>query len=170
MQRLRSLMIIVLMGVVMASFSQCSSSRSLQKKSPVELEQVYCQRWVAGVQGGGSGINIFIPVKDLSVELDSVYFRGKAVQLEIKPGETMYVGRFMSDFNKPKDPNVVMSSDPKAEYGNKLPELPQKIPFELKDDECVISYKDGKKTKYFKVENVVEKDLLAYPSAPPKKQ
>jgi len=63
-----------------------------------------------------------------------------------------------------------MSNDPNAEFGNEMPEISQKIPFVLKDNECVISYKDGKTTKYFKVDNITEKDLIPYPSAPPNKQ
>lgn len=152
----------------MASFSQCSSAKDLQKKAPVEMEQVYFQKWVAGVEGGGAGLNLFIPVKDSSVKLDSVYFRGKGTKLDIKPGENLYVGRFISDFNKPKD--MVVHADPKKEYGNEMPEIPKEIPFKLKDDECVVSYADRGKTKYFKIENIVEKDMLAYPSAPPDKQ
>ena len=140
----------------------------MQEKSPVALEQVFCQRWVAGVEGGGSGLNIYIPVKETTTELDSVYFRSQSVKLEFKKEGMIYVGRFTSDFNKKKD--KVMSDEPNAEFGNEMPEIPKKIPFELNDNECVISYLDGKSTKYFKVPNVVEKPMIAYPSPPPVKQ
>ena len=153
----------------MASFSQCSSAKKIQEKAPLVLGQVYCQSWIAGIEGGGAGLNVFIPVEDNSIILDSVYFRGKATKLEIKSlNETIYIGRFISDLNKKKD--IVMSSEPTAEYGNKMPIITEKIPFELKDNECVISYKEGKTTKYFKVDNVVEKELIPYPSAPTNKQ
>lgn len=169
MKRIRSIFMVALMGLFMTSFSQCSSSKDLQKKAPTELAQVYCQSWIAGIEGGGSGINIFIPVEDFSVGFDSVYFRGKGTDLEKLENEKMYVGRFLDTFNTKKR-DMVFSSDPKEEYGNQMPETKQKIPFELKENECVISYKDKGKTKYFKVDNVVEKDRLAYPSAPPNKQ
>jgi len=153
----------------MASFSQCSSAKKLQKSAPLHLGQVYCQVWIAGIEGGGAGLNIFIPVKDNSIILDSVYFRGQAAKLEVKSqNEIIYIGRFISDFNKKKD--IIMSNEPYAEYVNEMPEISQKIPFVLKDNECVISYKDGKTTKYFKVDNITEKDLIPYPSAPPNKQ
>ncbi len=169
MKTLKSMSFSILMLLVMASFSQCSSAKKLQKKAPLDLDQVYCQKWVAGIEGGGAGLNIFIPVKDNSVILDSVYFRGKATKLEVKnQNAKIYIGRFISDFNKKKD--IVMSNEPNAEFGNEMPTHIQMIPFELKENECVISYKDGKTTKYFKVDNVVEKDLIPYPSAPPNKQ
>lgn len=156
------------MLIVMASFSQCASSKKIQDKSPVALEQVYCQSWVAGIEGGGSGINIFIPMKEEFSQLDSVYFRGKVAKLEIIPDSLLLVGRFKTDFNQPKD--MVMHKDPKKEFGNEMPEIPKNFPFDLKDDECVISYLEGQKTKYFKVKNIVQKPILAYPAAPPNKQ
>ena len=149
----------------MTNFSQCSSSQKLQEKAPAMFGDVYFQRWNAGVQGGGSGINLFIPVADTNIVLDSVYFRGKSAKLETKPTDTsLYVGRFKTEFNQPKD--IVMSSNPLDEYNNPLPIQKEKIPFTLKDSECVVSYKDGQTTKYFKIENIIEKEAINYPSAP----
>jgi hypothetical protein len=169
MKTLKTISFLILILLVMASFSQCSSSKKLQKKAPLTLDQVYYQKWIAGLEGGGAGLNIFIPTGDASIKLDSVYFRGKAAKLEVNNlNRTIYIGRFISDFNKKKD--LIMSNEPNAEFGNVMPKIPQKIPFVLKDNECIISYKDGKITKYFKVNNVIEKNLIPYPSAPPNKQ
>jgi hypothetical protein len=60
-----------------------------------------------------------------------------------------------------------MSSEPKEEYGSQAPQLPKKIPFELERSECVVSYKDNKSIKYVKIDNINEKPILSYPSAPP---
>lgn len=157
------------MFIAMTGFSQCSSTQNLQEKAPLDIGEVYCQKWIAGVEGGGSGLNIFIPTKDSSIKLDSVYFRGKASKLEstVQDG-IMYIGRFKGEANQMKD--IIISSEPNAEYNNPIPRLPKKIPFGLKDNECVISYKVNHKTNYFRVVNIKEKDLLPYPSAPPNKQ
>lgn len=169
MKPIKTGLTLLLMIAVMTSFSQCSSSQKLQKKAPIQFGDVYCQSWVAGIQGGGSGINIFIPVKDSSVVLDSVYFRGKVTKLKVKPQNTLlYIGYFKTKFNQKQD--VIMSSDTNAEYTNKMPEIDKKIPFDLKDDECVISYIENKTIKYFKINNVTEKQAQHYPSAPPNKR
>jgi len=169
MKTLKAISFLILMLLVMTSFSQCSSAKKVQEKAPLALGLVYCQSWIAGIEGGGAGLNIYIPTVDSSVKLDSVYFRGKVVKLEVKnQNGIIYIGSFISDFNKKKD--IVMSSEPNAEYGNEMPKITQKIPFELKENECVISYKEGKTTKYFKIDNVIEKELIPYPSAPPNKQ
>lgn len=158
------------MFILMASFSQCSTAQKLQKELPVTLGDVYCQQWTAGIQGGGSGINLFIPVTSKSViVLDSVYFRGKASKLEVKPNTQLYIGRFKTDFNQPKK-DIILSIDPKEEHSNQLPTKAINIPFKLKDDECVVSYQKNNKTLYFKISNVTQKAPLNYPSAPPDRQ
>ena len=169
MKTLKKIVSTTVMLIVMVSFSQCSSTKKLQEQVAITFGDVYCQKWIAGIKEGGSGLNIIIPTSNTSIKLDSVYFRGKAAKLEIKSsGDVVYIAKFLSSLNTKQD--IIMSSNPKAEYGNKLPVIQEKIPFELKDTECVISYKKGNKTQYFKITNVLEKDLLAYPSAPPRKQ
>lgn len=169
MKQLKTISYSLLIFIVTASFSQCSSAQKLQDQAPLKIGQVYYQKWIAGVQGGGSGINIFIPTGNSSVKLDSVYFRGKVAKLETKPqAETLYIGRFKSDLNQRKD--IIMSNEPNAEYGNSIPKPTKNIPFELKENECVISYIQGDKTKYFIIKNIAEKEMIPYPSAPPNKQ
>lgn len=168
MTPLRNVISFIMLPLIMFSFSQCSSQKKLQDKAPVQLKEVYCQSWVAGIRGGGAGMNIFIPVEAISdkdIEIDSVFFRGKSAKLTTKPqNKSLYIGRFTSDANKPHD--IVMSSDEQQEYGNKMPKAKEVIPFELRDNECVVSYKVGSKTKYFKIENIEEKRSIPYPSAP----
>lgn len=153
---------------VVASFSQCSSSKELQEKGPITFGKVYYQAWVAGIEGGGSGINIFIPVEETAlahIKLDSVYFRGKVSKLETKTDDRLYVGRFSTPANQQKD--IKMTNEPYGEYGNTATGLSENFPFQLKNDECVVSYKDNSQTKYYKIENITEKARVEYPSAPP---
>ena len=154
-----------MLTLIMTSFSQCSSAQKLQKDAPMTFGEVYCQKWVSGMAEGPSGINIFIEVKDDAVQLDSVYFRGKATKLELdNSDELKYVGRFVSKSKEKTD--MVLSSDPKQEYGNKAPEIPVKIPFELGLNECVVSYKLNGETAYYKLSNVVEKPTKDVPMSP----
>ena len=149
----------------MVSFSQCSTAQKLQDTAPAKLGQAYCQTWVAGIQGGGSGINIFIPIEDATMVLDSVYFRENAAKLEVKPQENgrLFVGRITTSFNSHNEPTL-NGSDSMAKKEVKT--QTSKIPFELKEDECVISYTEGTTVKYFKITNVVEKASTPMMSAP----
>jgi hypothetical protein len=168
MKFLKHIPFLVAMLILMASFSQCSTAQKLQGEAPTQFGDVYCQKWVAGVSGGGSGFNLFIPVMNESIKLDSVYFRGKISKLEFKTGELpTYIGRFENDFNQPKD--IIISSDRNEEYDNKLSKKLVVIPFELKDDECVVSYIKGDKIVYYKISNIEQKRPVNYPMASPDK-
>lgn len=157
-----------LVVLIMVNFSNCSSAQKLQKEAPFSLGLVYSQSWVAGIKGGGSGINLFIPLnEDLpnNVKLDSVYFRGKATKLEINPDNPLlYIGRFLTEVNQQKD--IIMSSDLKEEYGNQLPIKKVSIPFEIEDNECIISFIVDNKIKYFKFTGVIDKKMEQFPTAP----
>ena len=150
---------------MLSCFSQCASTLKLQKEFPLEIGKVYYQHWVAGVKGGGSGDNLFIPIvaNKNNIILDSVYFKGKQVKLELK-NSSLYVGRFASKANQKQD--IILSNEPYAEYGNPIPEIPKKIPFELKESECIVTYLEGNKTRYYKISNITKKESERYPSAP----
>lgn len=151
------------------AFLNCSSAQKIQNSIPIEFGDVYYQHWVAGVQGGGSGINVFINVvsNNKNIELDSIYFQGKVSKLE-EGNNSLFIGRFKTTANQRED--LILSSNPKEEYGNQIRKSKKDIPFELKDNQCIISYKEGGKIKYFMIEDVKNRKLLAYPSSPQKKE
>jgi len=170
MRPLKAVIFSIIMLILAVSFSQCSNTKALQKKAPTEFGKSYFQRWNAGIKGGGSGLIIYIPIKDGSIQLDSVYFRCKTTKLEVKPNnKTLYIGYFKTGFNIMKQ-DIIMSSNSKEEYGNQLPKTKEKPPFNLKDNECVVSYKNGNETLYYKIENITEQSTINYPTAPPNKQ
>lgn len=142
--------------LVFTLFLQCSSTQKLQENVSFKVEQPYFQKWVAGVKNGGSGINIFIPVTNLktNITLDSLYFRGHKVLLETKPNNpNLFIGRILTEANQNED------FSPKAEA---------EIPFDLKENEAVIIYTENDKKKYYKIENIKEKQAEYFPSTPPK--
>ncbi len=154
--------------MLISLFSSCSSAQKLVTNPPMTLGDVYFQKWIAGIKDGGSGMDLYIPITgDLpnNIQLDSVYFSGKVIKLQkLESSNELYVGRFKSNLN-PK-PDVVMSSEMNEEYGNKVLKLENKIPFELKNSECVVSYREDEKTKYFKIEGIIEKPSQNYPGRP----
>ncbi len=147
-------------------FLQCKSAKMAKTKPPMQFGNVYYQHWVSGVKGGGSGYNIYIPIKSNPTKtvLDSVYFKGKKAKLEQQ--DNLFIGRFKSDINSKED--IILSNKPFAEYGNKAPKLPEKTPFELNETECIVSFTENGEVKYFKINEVYKKELERYQSAPPK--
>jgi len=161
MKFLKNIWSLSLLSLSVISFSQCSSTKKLQNSTPFEIGNAYYQNWFSGVKGGGSGTNLYIPIisNPNNIMLDSAYFRGNQVKLEFK-NDTIFIGHLKKSTNK--KPDIIMSSEPFAEYGNQVPELHKRIHFELKEGECVISYNFKNKTRYFKINKVIEKEPKHY--------
>mgnify|MGYP000085434033 CR=1 FL=1 len=160
---------ISVLALTLSVLNCASSDTKLQSKAPTTFENVYYQKWNAGVQGAGSGITLFIQTKDNSVVLDTVYFRGKAAQLETKPNtKNLYIGRFKTTTNAPKD--IILSQNLDEEIKNEIEIEAPKFPFILNANECVVSYKLNAKKMYFKITNIKEQETVNYPSARPNRQ
>lgn len=153
----KKITLICLITHVMMSFSQCTSTQKLEKSVPITFGDVYYQNRVSDVQESGKSFNIFIPIvsNPNKMILDSVFFKGKQAKLEFK-NDNVFIGCFKSKINQKQD--LIMSNEPYAEYENKVPNLPQKTPFKLNEDECVVSYTVGNKLKYFKIENIARRE------------
>lgn len=165
MLRFKSILTKIGLMSLVAIFTQCASGQKMDKTAPVEISGAYYQKWVSGIKEGGHGIVIYIPVKEeAGVTLTEVYFQGKRIALERKRNEPVYVGKFTDPKSIKED--MVMSDDPKEEFKNQVPGTEEKIPFELKDKECVIAYAKGEKNGFFKMNELPEKKLKAYPMSP----
>ena len=150
-------------SALLLGFSQCATSKEISKKlqinTPFSIEKATYTDWVSGVKGGGSGTNVIVTIKDIdsnNIEIDSLYFRGLKVKVEIK--ESSYIGRFNSSINQRKD--KVLHREPKKEFGNQVPIMEKEFPFELKNDEAVLSYKEKGKQKFYKTQLEKVEDRL----------
>ncbi|MDC8005047.1 hypothetical protein POV27_13375 [Aureisphaera galaxeae] len=159
----------VLLGVMacLASFSNCAGGKdtmySLEQQPPFKVTSSYFQKWVAGVQEGGSGVNVYITIEDISEEIEvrNVYFRSKVEKAKNNPS---YPDKYIAYFTSNKNRDVVMDLDPKKEAQN----TPMgDFPFDLKENEAVISFFHKDTEKYFKISDIEEKPMIAYPSTNP---
>ena len=133
---------------ISALFSNCAGNRELQERAPAQFRQAY-------FTSTENSINLYIPVVTIQtdqVALDSVYFRGLKAPLQ---QDSELPGVYVAQFSTAKQ-DLIMSSDPKEEYANKMPQKADKIHFELKDDEAVVVFTQNKKTKYYKITGIAE--------------
>lgn len=142
--------------LVIFSFSNCANGKQLQEEPPKSVQQAYYTTWTGGVKGAGSGFNLFIPVaSDADMQMDTVYFKGRKAVLEQEPSTpNLYVARFKDPGT---DKDFVMHKDPKMEYGNQVPVMIEKIPFELEEGEAVVRYTRNGKEKFFRLKNIQKK-------------
>ena len=149
---MRTLTSITLSLITLIMFTQCASSQ-FDKKPPFTVDNAKHQKWIGGKPGSnGTLVNIELTeTVSNNISFDSIYFNGEAVRVSVNSlnGKTTISGRFST--NSYKDRPLIIDSDPKKEFGNKAPILPQKIPFELAKNECVISYTINNKKHYYKL-------------------
>ncbi len=149
-------------------FSSCGGSKSNNENvkitinPPFTISKTYSQKWVAGLKGGGSGTNLIIEFSSVSegIDFNKIYFRGKVIEATSKK-QNQIVGYFKTEMNH----DVIMDSEISKEAANTPP---QKLPFQLEENEAVISYTESGKIHYFKITNIEEKEMLAYPQTNPK--
>lgn len=150
-------------------FSECGTLKNhedpfvLSPYAPFTIETAYAQSWLAGTSEGGSGTNLYITIENMEegVVIHVVYFRNKT---KVLTTSLKNPGLFIAYFEDKKREDVIMSIDPNAEAQNR----PLQInPFHLLDNEAVIGYSLNNKENYFKITEIVEKPLIAYPGSKP---
>ena len=145
--------------LTLLSAQNCSNK--MQDSFPVAITEAYHQRWVAGVRGGGSGTAVYILFeKELpkEIEVKQLYFN-KNIAKANKISESEYNFNFVGQANF--DKGNELQSDAPSKPKEMLP------PFAIKDDEAILEYTQKGEKKYFKITNLKEKEMLAYPSARP---
>ena len=136
--------------VMFSLFFSCGSNKDLQEKAPAQFQTAYYTPTSEGIQ-------LVIPVtsiQDQRVALDGVYFHGmksKLVQDPEKPN--LYTANFRIGTG-----DMVMSKDPKDEYGNQPPQMTEKSPFNIKRDEAIVVFTQNNETKYYKLTGIMEKE------------
>ena len=143
--------------IVTFSLSGCSSQKKLVDEAPFELGNAICYNWAGGRAESGSGTMLEIPLKDDNLgaqKMQQAYFRGKIADIKITNTESGWVAKANFKKASSEKADMVMHSDATKEVGNQPPKIKKEFPFELKDDECVISFLDGDMVKYFKLSNI----------------
>jgi hypothetical protein len=146
-----AIVIALISQFVNAQSAIASNEITTEVPSGLNTETILFQEWYAGIEVGGTGINVFVPIvnQNSDIVIDSVYFRnlkGKLIQKDGKYFASLENTSKLYTFKKSKKP---------ADY-----------PFNLKDNECVITYTENGKSKYFKVTQLNEVAGTYYENGP----
>ncbi|WP_298285303.1 hypothetical protein [uncultured Lutibacter sp.] len=131
-------------------FTFCGSSKDLklQKEPPFKVISATYNSWVGG-KPNSKGYTISVSIDNPEITLDSVFFRGLKSEFKVEEFKSKLV--FTSRLTQPKPHDYNLDIDEKKEFGNKPPETTSKIPFELNENEAVVSYTLNGKINYFKI-------------------
>ncbi|MCU0349925.1 MAG: hypothetical protein MUF43_03735 [Flavobacterium sp.] len=145
------------LALVLVSMIIISCNCTKKSVANETIKEVSFEQWVAGVQGGGSGINFMVELNkplEEGTTLEKVQFKTYEAVFEVK-SELLYVTYIRTKVNQ-----LQLYDDAKKEYGNEAP-LPD---FGLKTNQARLFFNENGKTKEVLIDNVIEKPLLAYPS------
>ncbi len=134
----------------------CQSTKTIAQEN--NLTASY-ETWVAGVRGGGSGINVYVDLKTAlneEIQLKKVIFKGYEASFE-KQDELHYIARIKTEANQQK-----------YEGDTSKPITTPKNNTKLADNEAILIFlKNGKEVQQL-IKDVKEKPMLLYPSTKPK--
>ena len=126
----------------------CASKNNIQTQFPEKIAATYFQQWIGGQELTGRGIYFYVQFEkslDANIQLEIVYFRGNEAVLN-KENQTLFKANF-------KENNQIENTS-----------KTKKSIFQLNENQAILTYKMHNKTFYYKLENLKEKELIAYPS------
>lgn len=142
------LLTLLSLGIILFS---CKSSM-FEKTTPFKIKKATYQHWVGG-QPGVSGIKITFELSNIkeNVTLQNVYFKNTKEKLYLRNSDKNTILTANINTGNRDEIDLVIHKDTNKEYGNKLPGAKLDFPFELKEDECVISYLLNEKEHLYKL-------------------
>ncbi len=142
------------------SMLSCGSSKMevLKLENQTQIKEVYSQAWVAGVRGGGAGINIFVNLNvpfEEGLVLEKVQFKTYEASFE-KANDLSYIARINTGQNTLKGINVEASDTEEV--------VVNESEINIKDKQAILFFRKNGKTYSKLIENVEEREMIAYPS------
>jgi hypothetical protein len=145
------------------SFFSCGTCKeAIQSTEKIqlqeEIQEVYFQGWVAGVRGGGAGIGFYVnfknPLKD-NITLEKVHFRTYEASFN-KVNDTNYIANINTGQNQRDE--ILVETDEKVKKEVKASNI------NLKGNQAILFFKKDGKLYSKTIEDVKEKEMIAYPS------
>ncbi|MGO3184442.1 MAG: hypothetical protein ACTIJ9_16565 [Aequorivita sp.] len=167
---MKTITIILTLPILLFSLSNCGGAQNTNNKKsfvqnpPFKISEAYYQNWVAGVEEGGSGVNVHINFSEIDkdVVIQNIYFKNHILEAK---GNVNEPKQFVGYLKNKEQSGVIMDSDPMKEAQNTPSEV---FPFELENNEAVLEYWFAGEKNYYKISNLSEKDRIPYPQTNPK--
>lgn len=156
MKTLKKVLITMTLTAIMFASLLCSAQNvttpALESQTPFTVRTIQFQEWYAGIQIGATGFNVYIPVvnETQNVTIDRIYFRNLVGKLD-----------------KQENQYVAVLKNTHSQYTFKKSKRPANYPFNLLDNECVISYLEDGTRKYHKIKRLNEVVGTYYKDGPP---
>lgn len=154
-------MVYKLFTLILSTFLlSCGSTKSELNRieNQTQIKEIYSQAWVAGIRGGGAGINVYVNLNapfESGLLLEKIHFKTYQATFE-KLNELNYIARIDTGQNKLDDLKLESSDE------TKLVQTESKI--NLKNNQAILFFRKKDKEYTQTIENVEEREMIAYPS------
>ncbi|OSY88981.1 hypothetical protein WH52_04780 [Tenacibaculum holothuriorum] len=142
----------------MLGLTQCKSVK-FDTQPPFKIQSAHAIRMVGGMPGNSSiQLKIAYTSND-EVSFQELFYQNKKTKVftGAEKKQKLVTGTFNTSTVNDKN-DLILHNDPTRELKNKAPE--EKFPFQLKENEAVISYVKNNKTYYFKIEDIKNKKVF----------
>ncbi len=137
--------------ILALGFAQCGSAQ-FEKNPPFIIKSTSYYNVIGGRPGNSSTDVKIVFSASKKVTFEKLYFRNRVSDVNVSSGGdvTYLIASYVTSTNRGIH-DIQLHEDPKREYGNTIPPKKEKIPFELSENEAVLSYKEGGDTKHIKI-------------------
>ncbi|PWG05819.1 hypothetical protein [Polaribacter aquimarinus] len=143
---------ILLTTLIVFGFTQCRSSK-FDQTPPFKILKATYTNWMGGQPSVKSTkVEIHLSKSNIT-SFNTLYFNKQKANFEIikLKEKTVLIAHFNTSIKR----DIILNADPTKELKNEFP-ISIKLPFELKKDEAIISYKENNNIRYFKLKNLKE--------------
>lgn len=128
----------------------CSSAQ-IVNKTAFTIKNAYVQQWL-DTSGVDTGKLVVIEIQNSPeyIQFDSIFFDNKKRKPEVIKENDLVVLKAVFKHIPMHDKNLILHADPRKEFGNRPPVKKETTPFELAENECVISFIEKGSLKYYK--------------------
>lgn len=137
------------------TFTQCASIK-MDTNPPFTVKSATYTHVTGGLPGNNS-LNLMIEFTSTNtINFENVFFQNRITSavIEKKQNKQYIAARYNTSSGEDRK-DLVLHANSKEEYGNTASSKTKKeFPFDVKENEAVVSYKIGEKTHYFKIQNI----------------
>ncbi|WP_299119499.1 hypothetical protein [uncultured Tenacibaculum sp.] len=150
------------------TFTQCASMK-MDSNPPFSVKSATYTHITGGLPGNNSLDLIIEFTSEDSVDFEKVFFQNRVTKavIEKKQDKQHIAARYNTSTDQDRK-DLTLHADPKEEHGNTASAKSENdFPFELKENEAIVTYKVGTKIHYYKIENIKKGEKVFMPSVKP---
>jgi len=137
-------------------------SQSLETSAPFDIYEKTYFYWADSKKGTeGTTIRLAGRTQSLNISFSKLYFQNHEYTIVPQFNSQGFI--IEGTYSKFRKKEMIMHRDPAEEFGNEIPQIEKKIPFDLENDEAILLYSINGMEGYHKIKGIKELDKVLMP-------